>query len=153
MYYPLVNTCMMTSSIAEEPDPDVLYAISNRVQIAPGEDNVGTIEAISVQTGATEWKIEERSSILSLIATGGGLLFGGDVNGRFRAYDDRNGDVLWEVNLNSPVNGYPATFSVDGKQYVAISTGPSGHVIQLGQLTPELRMGSGNQLYVFALPD
>jgi len=153
MYYPLANTCMMTTAIAEKPDPDVLYAIQTRVQITPGEENVGTIEAISVQSGATEWKVEQRSAVLSLMSTAGGLVFGGDVNGRFRAYDQRTGEVLWEVNLNSPVNGYPVTYAVDGKQYVAISTGASGHVIQLGQLTRELSMGSGNQLYVFALPD
>jgi alcohol dehydrogenase (cytochrome c) len=90
--------------------------------------------------------------MLSLMSTGGGLLFGGDASGRFRAYDQRNGDVLWEVNLGSPVNGYPATFAVDGKQYVAISTGGSGLAFGLGRLTPEIRTGTGNQLYVFALP-
>ena len=60
------------------------------------------------------------------MSTGGGLLFGGDVNGRFRAYDQRTGEVLWEVNLGAPVNGYPVTFAVNGKQYVAVSTGGSG---------------------------
>ena len=91
--------------------------------------------------------------MLSLISTGGELLFGGDVNGRFRAYDQQNGDILWEVNLGSPVNGYPATFEVDGRQFVAVSTGGSGLAFGLGRLTPELRTGSGNQLYVFALPN
>jgi PQQ-dependent dehydrogenase (methanol/ethanol family) len=152
MYYPLQNTCMMTRSIASEPDPDVLYAINNRLQITPGEQNIGTIQAISASTGETAWKYEERSGVLSLISTGGRLLFGGDVNGRFRAYDQDTGEILWEVNLGSPVNGYPATYEVDGRQYVAISTGGSGLVFGLGALTPELRTGSGNQLYVFALP-
>ena len=66
------------------------------------------------------------------------MLFGGDTNGRFRAYDQRTGEVLWEVNLGSPVSGYPATFAVDGKQYVAVSTGGSGLAFGLGRLTPEL---------------
>jgi PQQ-dependent dehydrogenase (methanol/ethanol family) len=153
MYYPLVNTCMMSTSAAAEPSLDDLYAIRNRLQITPGTDNVGAIEAISVQTGRTEWKIEQRSGMLSLMSTGGGLLFGGDVSGRFRAYDQRNGDVLWEVNLNSSVNGYPAAYAVDGRQYIAVSTGGSGHAFGLAQLTPELRTGSDNQLYVFALPE
>jgi alcohol dehydrogenase (cytochrome c) len=152
MYYPLQNTCMMTTSTSAVPNPDELYAINNRVQIAPGVDNVGTIEAISVETGATAWKVEQRAGTLSLMSTAGGVLFGGDVNGRFRAYDAENGDVLWEVNLGSPVNGYPVTFEVDGKQYVAISTGGSGLVFGLARLTPDIKPGSGNQLYVFALP-
>jgi alcohol dehydrogenase (cytochrome c) len=114
--------------------------------------NVGTIEAISVETGETAWKLEQRAGMLSLMSTGGDLLFGGDVNGRFRAYDQRNGQMLWEVNLGSAVNGYPVTYAVDGKQYVAVSTGGSGLAFGLARLTPELRPGTGNQLYIFALP-
>jgi alcohol dehydrogenase (cytochrome c) len=121
-------------------------------QLTPGTDNVGRIEAISASTGATAWQMEQRSGTLSLLTTGGGLLFGGDVNGRFRAYDQRTGKQLWEVNLGSPVNGYPVSFAVGGKQYVAVSTGPSGHVFGLSRLTPELKLGTGSQLYVFALP-
>jgi alcohol dehydrogenase (cytochrome c) len=80
-------------------------------------------------------------------------LFGGDTNGRFRAFDQNDGNVLWEVNLGSPVNGYPVTYEVDGRQYVAVSTGGSGLAFGLGRLSPELRTGSGNQLFVFALPE
>ena len=152
MFYPLQNTCMMATSSSDEQSAESLYAISTRVQLTPGEENVGTIEAISVETGRTEWKYEQRAGMLSLMSTGGGLLFGGDVNGRFRAFDQRNGDILWGVNLGSPVNGYPATYEVDGRQYVAVSTGGSGLAFGLGRLSPELRIGSGNQLYVFALP-
>ncbi len=152
MYYPLQNTCMMSTSASDTQSEDDLYAIRNRVQISPGEENVGTIEAISVSTGATEWKYEQRAGVLSLISTGGGLLFGGDVNGRFRAMDQNNGEILWEVNLGAAVNGYPATFAVDGRQYVAVSTGGSGLAFGLARLSPELRPGTGNRLYVFALP-
>ncbi len=53
------------------------------------------------------------------MTTAGGLLFGGDTAGRFRAYDAETGAVLWEVNLGSHVTGFPATFAVNGKQYVA----------------------------------
>jgi alcohol dehydrogenase (cytochrome c) len=152
MYYPLQNTCMMTTSASDAQSIEELYAIRNRVQIAPGEENVGTIQAISAATGVTAWKYEQRAGVLSLIATGGGLLFGGDVNGHFRAFDQRTGEVLWDINLGAAVNGYPATFAVDGKQYVAVSTGGSGLAFGLARLTPELHPGSGNQLFVFALP-
>ena len=60
--------------------------------------------------------------------------------------------MLWEINLGAPVTGYPITFSVGGKQYVAVSTGGSGLAFGLARLTPELHPGSGNQLFVFALP-
>ncbi|HEY8519507.1 MAG TPA: PQQ-binding-like beta-propeller repeat protein [Gammaproteobacteria bacterium] len=153
MYFPLQNTCQESTSIAARPSLDELYAIRNRDQITPGKDGVGTIEAISVQTGRTAWKHEQRAGVTSLMATGGGLLFGGDVNGRFRAYDQRTGEILWEVNLGSQVTGFPVTYAVDGKQYVAISTGGTPNTFQLSSLTPELRPGSANNLYVFALPD
>jgi len=152
MYFPLQNTCMTATSQAVEQSIEALYAINMRTQLAPGETDVGTLQAINVETGALEWKLQQPAGILSLISTGGGLLFGGDVNGRFRAYDEDNGAVLWEVNLGAPVNGYPATFAVDGRQYVAISTGGSGLALGLAQLAG-IRPGSGNRLYVFALPD
>ena len=90
--------------------------------------------------------------MLSLVATGGGLVFGGDANGRFKAFHDRTGKTLWEVNLGSPVSGYPITFAVGGKQYVAVSTGPSLVAGGAAGLTPELRQGAANQMFVFALP-
>ena len=63
---------------------------------------------------------------MSLVATGGGLVFGGDVNGRFRALDHETGEILWEINLGSSVTGFPITYAVDGRQYVAVSTGSGG---------------------------
>ena len=69
------------------------------------------------------------------MATAGGLVFAGDANGRFKALDQTNGEVLWEINLGSPVLGFPITYTVDGKQYVVASTSDESN------------------LFVFALPD
>ena len=55
----------------------------------------------------------------------------GDVNGRFRALDDETGAVLWEVNLGSPVSGFPVTYAVDGRQYVVAGTGTGGQRLAL----------------------
>ncbi len=153
MYFPLQNTCMTSTSVAEEPSLDDLYALRNSDQIAPGQSNVGRIEAISVESGETAWIYEQRSGVTSLLTTGGELLFGGDVNGRFRALDQQSGEVLWEVNLGSHVTGFPATYSVDGRQYIAVSTGGALNTLSLASLTPDRRAGTANSLYVFALPD
>ncbi|MBI4265644.1 MAG: PQQ-binding-like beta-propeller repeat protein [Acidobacteria bacterium] len=153
MYVPLQNTCMETTAVAESRKNTSLYGIANKAMIATGTDNVGTIFAISAETGATAWKFEQRAGTTSLVATGSGLLFGGDANGRFRAFDQRTGEVLWEVNLGSAVTGYPVTFAVDGRQYVAVSTGTSLATGGVGRLTPELRPGTGSNLFVFALPE
>ncbi|MCY4662406.1 MAG: PQQ-binding-like beta-propeller repeat protein [Acidobacteria bacterium] len=148
MYYPLRNVCARMMAL----DDDSLYQLAFRSQIAPGTDQVGTVQAISAETGETLWRHEQRAATMSLVATGGGLVFGGDVNGRFRALDQQTGEVLWEVNLGSPVTGFPITFAVDGRQYVAASTGSSLTSTAHLALTPELRPSSGNVLFVFALP-
>jgi len=153
MYVPLQNTCMETTAVAETRQKTSLYGISNKNQIATGTNNVGTVFAISAETGATAWKFEQRAGTTSLLTTGSGLLFGGDVNGRFRALDQRTGKLLWETNLGAAVTGYPMTFAVNGRQYVAVSTGTALATGGSARLTPELRPGTGNNLFVFALPN
>ena len=162
MYMPLRNTCarMMATTEFDMDRPaertesrSTTYAIAYRHQVAPGTDNVGTVRAISVETGETAWLFEQRAATMSLVATGGGLLFGGDVNGRFRAFDQESGEVLWEINLGSPVSGFPVSFAVDGRQFVAVATGSGGTASHFMGLTPELRPSSGNNLFVFALPE
>ena len=64
------------------------------------------------------------------------------------AFDQETGEVLWEINLGSPVSGFPITYAVDGRQYVVASTGT-----RVEDLTPELRPSAGNNLFVFALPE
>ena len=54
-----------------------------------------------------------------------------------KAYSQETGEVLWEVNLGSPVTGYPITYAVDGTQYVAVSTGISATTSSFLRLTPE----------------
>ena len=150
MYYPLRNAC--ARMLATTEGGVTLYALAKRDQIAPGTDQVGTVQAISVETGEIRWVYEQRAGTTSLVATGGGLIFGGDGNGRFRAFDHENGDVLWEINLGSSVTGFPITYAVDGTQYVVASTGSSLSSRDNMRLTPELRPSNGNNLFVFALP-
>ena len=151
MYYPLRNTC--ARMMASRARGGRLYAIAKRDQIAPGTEQVGTVQAISVETGEIAWVYEQRAGTTSLVATGGGLVFGGDGNGRFRALDHETGEVLWEINLGSMVTGFPITYAVDGVQYVAASTGSSLSSQDNMRLTPELRPSRGNNLFVFALPE
>ena len=150
MYFPLRNVCGRMMATREAGSH---YALAVRNQIAPGTDQVGTVRAISAETGATAWTYTQRAATMSLVATGGGLVFGGDVNGRFRAFDHETGEILWEINLGSAVTGFPITFAVDGQQYVAVSTGMAGTAAGFLSLTPEVRPSTGNNLFVFALPD
>jgi alcohol dehydrogenase (cytochrome c) len=89
-----------------------------------------------------------------LLPTGGGLVFGGDWDRYFRAYDDQTGQVLWETRTNNVVNSFPVAYAADGKEYIAVVVG-SGSTLprSLGGLTPEIENPSGGSvLWVFALP-
>jgi alcohol dehydrogenase (cytochrome c) len=153
MYFPLQNMCMNATTTTDQRDPARVYGLNMAQQLAPGADKVGTVFAVSVETGQNVWKHEQRAGTMSLAATGGGLVFGGDVEGRFRAYDDKTGKILWETNLESPVSGFPVSFAVGGKQYVAVTTGPSLVANSDLRMTPELKIGNAANLFVFALPD
>ncbi len=156
MFMPVQNTCAVESPEADAIPPAGApsgYMLRSRDhQIAPGAKDVGTIHAVSVETGKTLWTFNSRAGVLPLMATGGGLLFGGDVNGNFRVFDQNTGKVLWETNLGSAVNGFPMTYTADGKQYVVVSTGASVVSAGISRLAPELKQGAANRLYAFALP-
>ena len=91
MYMPLRNSCARMMATTEGSHPS--YALGVRSQLAPGVESLGAVHAVSAETGRTLWIHEQRAATMSLVATGGGLVFGGDVNGRFRALrpGDRRG--------------------------------------------------------------
>ncbi len=60
--------------------------------------------------------------------------------------------MLWEINVGSPITGFPVTYAVDGQQYVAVITGTADTTSAPLRLTPKLRPSIGNDLFVFALP-
>ena len=153
MYVPMRNVCMPTMA-TDSPDASLaLYGLAVDYVLAPGKEAQGAVYAVSAETGRILWVHEQRASTMSLVTTGGGLVFGGDLNGRFKAFDQRTGEVLWEINLGSPVTGFPISYAVDGRQYVAVSTGHSGISSLLLRMTRELRPSAGNNLFVFALPE
>ena len=159
MYMPMNNACMDIAMSVEEAGPSDGYDVRVEVRHLPGVDpetaDVGRVQAVSAGTGETLWTYEQRAPIYgSLLTTGGNLVFSGDVVRRFRAHDAENGAVLWETILNGPVSGRPMTYSVDGRQYLAIGAGGLTQGTSFLQLTPELTTPSGsNTLFVFALPE
>lgn len=153
MYMPMQNLCMNATTESDGRDPELVYGLDAEQVLAPGKDDMGTVWAISAETGAVLWQHEQPTGVMSMVATGGGLVFGGDVSGHFKAYDDTTGEVLWDMDLGSPISGFPVTYAVDGKQYVAVTTSMSGVARNSRRFTPELMPeDAASELFVFALP-
>ena len=160
MYMPMNNTCMDIAMSVEKAAPSDGYGLNTKVRHIPGANPatapVGRLQAVSASTGKTLWTYQQRAPFYgSVLATGGNLIFSGDVVRRFRALNAENGSVVWETILNGPVSARPMTYSVGGRQYLAVGSGgvTQGSRILEG-LTPELSTTStGNTLFVFALPE
>jgi len=124
----------------------------------PGSDgNIGRVDAVDMVTQRTLWSKRQRAPVTSAaLATAGGVVFAGDSDRYFKAYDQGTGEVLWQTRLNDAVNSYPISYSVNGKQYVAIVAGYGGPRIgNLHQLTTEIQTprGASSALWVFELPE
>jgi alcohol dehydrogenase (cytochrome c) len=89
----------------------------------------------------------------AVLATAGNLIFHGDMNRRFRAFDAETGQKLWETILGGNVSVSTITYSINGKQYVAVMTGDNLKVPELAAEFPEIKTPRGhNAIYVFGLP-
>ena len=125
---------------------------------APGQ--LGEFQALDIRTGETLWKHRLRVPYnTAALTTGGGLVFVGDWERHVFAYDAASGEQLWQSRLTTMANGYPITYAVDGRQYIAFGAGgplggSSWTSIIPADLIPEKRNPrQGNGIFVFAVPE
>ncbi|MBL4580266.1 MAG: PQQ-binding-like beta-propeller repeat protein [Gammaproteobacteria bacterium] len=133
-------------------------AASRKFFEMPGTDgNLGKIGAYNVDTMEEVWSYQQRASFhTGTMSTGGNLVFVGDLDRRFKAFDVTTGEIVWETRLGTSVQGHPVSFAVDGKQYIAVTAalgGTSPRSVPAVILTEIKYPRSGNAVYVFALPD
>ena len=134
----------MTYHVEEAPYPRRQAVARRRVQDRSRARSSGAASSPSTSTPA-RWRGSARRRqplIGGVLATAGDLVFNGEGNGWFKAFDARTGKELWKYNCGAGVNAPAVSYMVNGKQYVAVAAGGNN----------QLDFKRGNSVFVFALP-
>jgi len=114
----------MTYHVESSPYPDGKLWLGGAFKVIPSEEQAGNITAVDYNTGKIKWQVKTPQPMMGgAFTTAGGLMFTGEANGWFRAYDAASGKVLWSFQAGAGVNAPASSYSVDGKQYVVVGAG------------------------------
>ena len=146
LMFPGANGGVSWSPLAVNPELGLAYAVNihkpmmYRVESTPypggklwlgggvkgirGSDKFGNITAVDYNTGKIAWQVKTPLPMVGgALTTASGLVFTGEGDGWFRAYDAKSGDILWSFFAGAGVNAPPASYSIDGKQYIVVGAG------------------------------
>ena len=133
----------MTYHVEEAKYPGGKLWLGGAFKAIASEKQWGRLAAVNIDTGKIAWKFDTDQPLIGgVLATAGNLVFNGEGNGLFRAFDATNGKKLWEYQTGAGVNAPAVSYTAGGKQYVAVAAGGN----------TQLDYKRGNSVIVFALP-
>ena len=133
----------MTYHVEAAEYPGGKLWLGGAFKVIPGEKQWGRLAAVDLNTGKLVWKADVDQPLMGgVLATAGNLVFTGEGNGQFNAYDAKSGKMLWTFQCGAGVNAPPTAYMVNGKQYIAVAAGGN----------TQLDYKRGNNVIVFALP-
>jgi glucose dehydrogenase len=144
---PNIYSAITLPSVRGRPEIEFLKSVP-----VPLSEANGTLTALDLNNkGKIVWQVKTKEPLVGgTLATAGGLVFIGEANGHFNAYDSKTGQQLWTFQTGANVGASVVSYAVDGRQYVAVATGAAapadGTPIAPGALRP------GGAMMVFALP-
>jgi len=134
----------MTYHVQNSAYPGGKLWLGGAFKVIPSEEQWGNVTAVDYNTGKIRWQVKTPQPMIGgVLATAGGLLFTGEGNGEFKAYDSETGSTLWKFQAGAGVNAPPSSYSVDGKQYVVVGAGGNA----------QLNYKRGNNIIAFSLAE
>ena len=132
----------MTYHVESSPYPGGKLWLGGAFKVIASEEQWGNIAAVDYNTGAIRWKVKTQQPMIGgILATAGGLVFAGQGNGTFAAYDAANGTELWSFQAGAGVNAPPSSYTVNGKQYIVVAAGGNA----------QLNFKRGNNIIAFTV--
>jgi len=119
----------MTYHVESSAYPAGKLWLGGAFKIIPTEEQWGNVTAVDYNTGKIKWQVKTQQPMIGgILATAGGLVFTGESNGQFEAFDAETGAALWKFQAGAGVNAPPSSYTVDGKQYVVVAAGGNAQV-------------------------
>jgi PQQ-dependent dehydrogenase (methanol/ethanol family) len=119
----------MNYFVENSPYPNGKLWLGGAFKVISTEASAGNITAVNYDTGKIKWQVKTPEPMIGgILATAGGLVFTGEGNGKFAAYNSSNGKELWSFRAGAGVNAPPSSYMLGGKQYIVVGAGGNTQV-------------------------